>query len=282
MVMGGVPYYLSHIKKGLSATQIIEQLAFQKKGLLFHEFDNLFSSLFKNHESHLAIIRVIAQCQYGVGQEALFKKIDKNMKGKSGLTKLKELEDAGFIMSFKPHFHKSRGVYYKIIDEYTLFYLQWIEPVKETLLKQNLRPGYWEKQHDSAAWYCWAGLVFESICYKHLGQIGNALQLSPTAIPDTWRYVPKNKSVEQGAQIDLLFDRDDDSITLCEIKCTHTPFSIDKAYAAKLNHKRDVFQRVTQTNKQIFLAMISANGLKKTLYSEEMIDGAVELNDLFR
>lgn len=282
MMMGGVPYYLSQLKKGLSAAQIIEQIAFRKKSLLLNEFENLFSALFNSYEICEDIIRIIAQHQQGIGQEELFKKFHKNIKGKLGLTKLKELEDAGFIISFKSHFHERRGIYYKLVDEYTLFYLKWIEPVKNTLLKKNLSIGYWEKHQGSATWHSWSGLAFESLCYKHLSQIRKALELSPTAIPNTWRYAPLKGSQENGAQIDLLFDRQDDSITICEIKYTEQPFSIDKEYAKKLQQKIDVFKKITKTTKQIFLAMISANGLKKTMYSEELVDGVVTLDDLFQ
>lgn len=282
MVTGGVPYYLSNIQKGLSATQIIDQLAFSNKSLLINEFDNLFSSLFTDHETCEKMIRIISEYQYGIAQEELFKKIDGGIKGKLGLTKLKEMEEAGFITSFTPHFHKKRGIYYKIIDEYTLFYLKWIEPIKSSLLKKTLPPTYWEKQQNTSSWDSWSGLAFESICYKHVAQISEALQLCPTALPSTWRYKPSKGSINEGAQIDLLFDRNDDSITLCEIKYTDTPFVIDKKYAKILNNKINTFKKVTKTNKQIFLAMISASGIKNNMYSEEMIDGIVTLDDFFK
>jgi AAA+ ATPase superfamily predicted ATPase len=282
LVTGGVPYYLSHIKKGLSATQTIDQLAFRKKSLLIDEFDNLFSSLFSNHEVCIEMIRLIAQYRYGIGQGKLFKKMGKNIRGKLGLKKLKELEDAGFIISFTPIFHQRRGKYYKLIDEYTLFYLKWIEPIKKTLIKNNLPSQYWDKQQNSAAWSSWSGLAFESVCYKHLAQISRALQLSPTSIPGTWRFSPKKGSEEEGAQIDLLFDRDDDAITVCEIKYTDKSFILDKQYAQKIKNKLNVFKKITGTNKQLFFSMISASGINKSIYSEEMIDSTVMLDDLFK
>lgn len=128
----------------------------------------------------------------------------------------------------------------------------------------------------------WAGYAFESICYKHISQIRRALHISPTAIANGWRYVPTAKSNEKGAQIDLLFDRDDDSITICEIKYTNEPFVINKNYAEILKNKISIFKEMTRTKKQIFIAMISANGIKDTMYSEEMIQGIVTLDDLFK
>lgn len=282
MVTGGVPYYLSKIEKGFSAAQNIERLAFRRKSFLLEEFDNLFASLFEDHETNIELVRTIAKNRYGVGQEDLLKHMGKALHGKSGLKKLKALQDANFIISFKPHWNSKKGIYYKVIDEYTLFYFDWIEAIRDTLLERGLTKGYWDKKHNSAEWYSWAGYTFESICYKHISQISIALDLSPTAIPGTWRYIPKKGIKEKGAQIDLLFDRDDNAITICEIKYTNEPFSINKAYADKLKEKIDVFKKRTRSKKQIFLVLISANGLKESIYSKDLVDAVVTLDDFFQ
>jgi uncharacterized protein len=228
------------------------------------------------------MVRIMAKYVHGISQQELFKKIGKNSKGKLGLTRLRELEDSGFIISFIPHFHRKKGIYYKLIDEYVLFYFQWIEPIKSTLLKKSLNIGYWQQQQTSPAWRSWSGLAFESICYKHLRQISTALKLSPASIPNAWRYVPKKGSKETGAQIDLLFDRNDGAITICEIKYTDIPFIIDKSYMNQLYRKMQTFKIVTGTHKQIFLALICAAGLKKNIYSTELTDAVVILADLFK
>lgn len=281
MIMGGVPYYLSKLEKGYSAVQNIEKLAFRKKSFLLEEFNNLFSSLFEDHETNIEIIRMIAESRYGIGQEDLLKSMGKALHGKTGLKKLKALQDANFIISFKPHLHSKKGIYYKVIDEYTLFYFHFIEPIKNTLLERNLTKGYWDKKYNSPEWSSWSGYAYEAICFKHLSEISAALDLSPTAIPTTWRYVPRKNAREQGAKIDLLFDRDDNAITICEIKYTDEPYSISKAYAEKLQQKINVFQTVTRNKKQIFLAMISAAGIKESIHSKSMIDNEVILDDFF-
>ncbi|MGV2433234.1 MAG UNVERIFIED_CONTAM: hypothetical protein LVQ98_08310 [Rickettsiaceae bacterium] len=133
MVTGGVPFYLDQFKKGLSIAQNIEQIAFKKNALLLGEFDNLFTSLFDDAEIYTDIVRCISQNWSGVGQEELFKTLPNISKGGEIVKKLKALEEAGFIKSFVPFMHKKRGVYYRMIDEFTLFYLKWIEPIKKTL-----------------------------------------------------------------------------------------------------------------------------------------------------
>lgn len=282
MAIGGIPYYLSKIERGLSATQNIETLAFQHKSFLADEFDNLFSALYEDSSIYIEMIRLIASRRYGILQDEILKHFGKALQGNTGLKRLKDLQDSSFIMSFKSHFHKKRGIYYKVVDEYVLFYLDWIEPIKSTLLSKGHMKGYWEKQQSSPAWHSWAGYAFESVCYKHLSQISQALKMSPTAIPNTWRYCPRKGSTDQGAQIDLLFDREDDAITICEMKYTEDPYVIDKQEAATLKRKMAVFQSKTQTKKQLFLAIISAGGVKKTLYSEDMVDASVTLEDFFK
>lgn len=283
MVTGGIPYYLSHIDKVSSATQIIEKLAFTKNSFLLQEFNNLYSSLFGEDDIYVELVRLIAKKRYGIGQEELFQTAPKLSKGGTLVKKLKELEQAGFILSFKPYKHQKKGIYYKVIDEYSLFYFDWIEPVKDSLFTKGMRRGYWEVMQKTPAWHSWAGYAFEDICYKHLSHISRTLSLGPASIPISWRYRPKIKTDEQGAQIDLLFDRRDHTITICEIKYTEQPFAIDKQYTQILKQKIDIFKKITRTKKQIFLAMISASGLKKTMYSEEIVDGGVvTLDDLFK
>jgi uncharacterized protein len=281
MVTGGIPYYLMPIEKGLSSAQIIESLVFSRDSLLLTEFDNLFPSLFDHHETYISIIREIAKYRSGIGKRALLEKLDKSQLGGCGLDKLNQLEDAGFIMSFTPHFHKKRGIYYRIIDEYTLFYFHWIEPIKDALQARSLDEGNWQEIQNSPAWNTWLGYAFEAVCYKHISQIRKKLGISATAIANSWRFIPTARSKEIGAQIDLLFDRRDDTITLCEIKYSHQPFIIDKAYANNLLNKRNIFLKKTKTKKQIFLALITTFGLQENLYANDLISGVVTLDDLF-
>ena len=282
MVTGGVAYYLSDVKKGLSATQIIEKMAFSEKGILFDEFNNLFSSLFDNSDICIQIIQTIGKHRYGLGKNELLKSLGKSLQGGTGLKKLEELEEAGFIMSFTPCYHKRQGIYYRLIDEYVFFYLKWLAPTKQSLQKKSLEKGNWQSIQQTPAWYSWLGYAFESVCYKHISAIRKTLSIPPNAIASAWRYVPRKGNLEQGAQIDLLFDRNDDVITICEIKYTEEPFILTKEYVSTLKRKLLVFKEQTRTKKQLFLSIISANGIKNNFYAEDIISGIVTLEDLFK
>ena len=280
IVLGGVPLYWSFIQKGHSAHQCIDGLCFQSDGPLVKEFGRLFESLFEDPKPYVELIRIIANYRYGIGQAELIVK-SKLPDGGNTVRRLHQLEEAGFIISLVPYGRKDKGLYYLIDDEYSLFYLYWIEPNLKRIAKKSTNQGFWISQSTRPAWKGWSGLSFESVCYKHIDQIRQALKIDPGAIAGTWRFIPK-KDKEEGVQIDLLFDRPDGAITLCEIKCSENHFAIDKGYAQELLKKMEVFRKQTRTQKQLFLSMITVMGLKPTMYSEEIVTNHVTLEDLFK
>jgi len=231
---------------------------------------------------HQEIIRIIASQRYGIGQEELIRRSKLLSSGGTAIKRLNELEAAGFIVSFIPYGKKEKGIYYRVIDEYTLFYLKWIETITKTPRKLVRAKNYWQAQMQSPSWRSWSGIAFEALCYKHIPQIMHALGISSSAIIGAWRYVASAKQDSPGAQIDLLFDRDDGVITICEIKLTDQPFKIDKEYYHRLMQKIEVFRRETGTNKQIVVAFITKSGLMKTIYSEELAPKVVVLSDFFK
>ena len=152
MVTGGIPYYLTYAKKGFTAMQLIEQMAFSKKSILQDEFDNLFASLFNHDEVYREIVRKIAKHRYGVGQRKLLEELGSYAIGGVCIKKLKMLEEAGFIMSFMSRYNKKKGIYYRLTDEYTLFYLKWIEPIHHSLQKHALSKGNWRQMQNKLEW----------------------------------------------------------------------------------------------------------------------------------
>jgi uncharacterized protein len=280
-VLGGVPLYWTFIQKGYSAHQSIDELCFQRNGPLVNEFERLFESLFEDPKPYTELIRCIAKHRYGIGQAELIT-LSKLPNGGTTIDRLHELEEAGFVTSLVPYGHKDKGVYYVMDDEYSLFYLRWIEPNLKTISKKEKGEGFWLSLSRESSWKAWAGYAFESTCYKHINQIRRALHIDPGAHVGTWRFSPRAKESQEGAQIDLLFDRQDGIISICEIKCSDNQFTIDKSYYQELVRKMKVFKKQTRTKKQLFLSMITTHGLKQTIYSEELVNGQVTLEDLFK
>lgn len=282
MALGGIPYYLNFLKKNLSVAQNIDQLCFQNKGKLVDEFTQLYQSLFKHAESYEELIRIIASKRNGIERREILKKTKLSTDGGRLKERLDALEKSGFIVSFKPYGFIKRKTFYRIIDEYSLFYLSWIEPALDNLRKLDKTTGYWLDKYQSPAWRAWSGLAFESVCYKHIAQIRSALAIHASAMVGSWQYIPKKSSKETGAQIDLLFDRDDGVMTICEMKFTSQPYQLTKDEYQLLERKIAVFKKQSKTEKQIQVAFITNSPIKQTLYSEEMIAYNVVLQDLLR
>lgn len=281
MCIGGIPYYLTMLDKGFSAIQNINRICFQKRGSLADEFNLLFASLFKNSELYETLIKIIASKREGVSRE----EIEQAVKYKGGrlTNRLAELVDIGFITSFTPWGRAKKGIYYKIIDEYILFYLTWIASSAKTKITKEVTSKYWEEISQTQSWKAWAGYAFEAVCFKHTHLIRKALHIPEGAEAYTWKYIPRKKTTTSfGAQIDLVFDRSDGIVNLCEIKFSKTPYIIDKTDAKVLLNKVTVYRDVTKTNKLIFISMITTFGLKQTSNSERIITSTATLNDLFK
>jgi AAA+ ATPase superfamily predicted ATPase len=274
MALGGVPYYLGYVEKGMTAEQNIQNIFFAKNAPLKDEFNKLFESLFEKADAYIELIKLIATKKEGVRRAELKTEARLSSGGGRLSKRLQDLREAGFVDENVP-WGRSKGEYYKLIDEFCLFYLHWIDSQESKHFAQD----YWLRQSQRPAYYAWAGYAFEAVCMKHIDQIIKALKIKTSGQVGSWRFIPRKK-LEKGAQIDLMIDRGDNAITVCEIKHTDQPYAIDKQYKMNLENKIEVFKEKTGTTKQIFLAFVSANGLKETVHSKG-VDSIVVLNDLF-
>lgn len=280
-ILGGVPYYLMQINNTQSMVQNINNQCFHKDGFLYDEFNKVFASLFTDYEAYEELVRIIAKKRHGISRDNIEKIAKKNQKGGLLTNRLQDLEMAGFIKSFLPLYHSRKGLFYRIHDEYCYFYLQWIEAEQQNI-ELEIENNFWLERIHTPAYQAWRGYAFESFCYKHIGKIKNKLGINSSAKIGSWRYIPRDNSEETGTQIDLVFDRHDGAVTLVEIKFSDKPFVISKEYAENLRKKIAVYKKITRTKKQIFLALISASGLKKNKYAEELISQVMTLDELLR
>jgi len=273
MAMGGIPHYLDAVEEGLSATQNIDQICFSDSGLLNREFSRLYAALFDNSENHITIIRALSTKNQGMTRQELIKNTKFSDGG--GLTKvLEELTESGFISKYYPFGKKKRKLIYRLTDEYSLFYLNFMEN------KTHEEDTVWQKLSQTQTYKTWSGYAFESICLKHIPQIKKALSIAGIYSESASFYQKGEKKME-GAQIDLVIDRNDQVINLFEIKFYNEEFTISKEYADKLRKKMSVFRLVTKTKKQLFYMMITTFGLKKNQHSIGLIVNDLTIDDLF-
>lgn len=253
MVFGGVPYYLNLIDSNFSLIQNIDNICFKEGGELSNEFKNLFSSLFKRHENHSKIINVLSKTKKGMSRTELIKET-KLPSGSSFTKVLLELEECGFIRKYRDYKKYTKDGLYQLIDPFTLFSINYLK---------NRKFDLWSNFIGSTTYYSWCGYAFEILCINHINSIKHALMIEGI---DSLNYSYFNNK-DEGAQIDLLIDRKDNVINLCEIKYSLQEYSINKEYAEKLINKIDTFKADTRTRKSIQLTFITLNGLKKNNYS---------------
>ncbi|NOQ71593.1 MAG: AAA family ATPase [Crocinitomix sp.] len=268
MAIGGIPHYLEHVQRGLSIAQNIDQLCFEKNGPLNDEFNQLFASLFDNSERHIIIIKALAKVRQGVTRKKLIDST-KITSGGDFSRKLAELIESGFISESTYYQKKTKQTLYRLSDEYTLFYLKFIEPNKHT------GPGTWTNLFTSQSYTSWSGFSFETICLKHIQNIKKGLKIEGIMSSN-------NSWFNENAQIDLLIDREDRVINLCEIKFTQAPFEITKSYHKNLLNKINAFKLDTETNKNIFLTMLTTAGIKQNKYSLEIVESELTSACLFK
>ena len=272
MTFGGIPFYLDGLKKGETFASAIERLCFMSNGLLRNEYNNLYQALFSNAELHQAIVSVLAKYHTGITRQEILKELKIDNSG-SFQRAMEELLLSDFIMEHNAYGRKKKGVLYRVSDEYSIFYHRFI--------KSNLKytPGIWQQLSQSQSYKIWTGFAFETLCLKHVAKIKNCLGISAVYTEVSALRIKDDKD-NTGFQIDLIIDRKDDAINLCEIKFYSTVFSIQKDYYQKLLEKRQRFIEHTNTQKQIFLTFITNHGVQKNAYANEVVEAEITLDDL--
>lgn len=270
MAMGGIPHYLEKIKVGDSVAQTLDKLCFTKDGFLRTEFENIFASLFDQHDNHELIIKSLATVRKGLTRNDILTKT--KIKSGGTITKtLVELEESGFIEKYLPY-QGTKDSLYRLSDEYSMFYIKFIENTKPS------NSGVWTKIYGQQSYKIWSGFSFETICIKHIEQIKEGLKISGiNAIHGSWI----EKNTENSTQIDLLIDRDDNVINIFEMKFYNTEFSIDNKYANEIAKKVNAFSASTKTKKSIFVTFITSYGLISNNYSKQFVQSELTMNNLF-
>ncbi|HMQ47651.1 MAG TPA: ATP-binding protein [Saprospiraceae bacterium] len=273
MVMGGIPFYLNELSTGKSVDQLIDEICFSTNGLLSEEFEQIYHSLFKSAEHHMALVETLAKYPYGLTRKRL---VQLSGLGDGGVfvRALDDLTESGFLIKHQPFQKKAKDSIYRLIDMYSLFYIRFIRGNVSGL--ENT----FQQIVTDSSYQAWCGYAFENICMLHIPQIIKAMGLSGTFTQVSSWYHKGNDEIP-GAQIDLLIDRKDGMINCCEAKFTSNEFVITKDYAATLRRKRSVFQQVTGTKKNVVTTLISTWPALRNSYYQDEVYSEVTLDDLF-
>ena len=260
MIFGGIPYYWSFLQKGKSLAQSVDSLIFSPEGQLRHEYEELYSSLFVHEESYRRLVSALAKRKNGMSMNEIAAAID--MKKGGGLSKqLQELEQCGFIRRYTGWGKSRNNALFQLIDNFTLFHFAFIRG------ESNPDPHFWSMSTNSPQVNAWRGLAFERVCLQHEEEIKRVLGISGVITKVfSWRHIPDD-IYPQGAQIDLLIQRADHVVNICEMKWTDGMFAIDKSYSTQLATKASVFRAVTKCRQAIHLTLVTTQGVMQNKYS---------------
>lgn len=278
MVMGGIPYYLSLMDRSKSLAQNIDRLFFAVDAELKYEFRDLYQALFKKAEAHIDIVTALATKGKGLTRQEILRETKLTNNGAFS-TVLEELEHCGFIRAYEPFGNVSkvgskrqkRDTLYQLVDFYTLFYFRFIRNNKYQ------DEHFWSSSINSPTYRAWSGIAFEMLCLNHLRQIKQALGIAGVqTLACSWKSTRKGG----GAQIDLLIDRKDETINVCEVKFSKDEFEITAEYERNLLNKIEALIGDTATRKAVILTMLTTYGVKKNKYSD-IVQSEVTLDGIF-
>lgn len=273
MAMGGIPMYLDQLKPGLSAVQNIQEICFFPSGYLRNEFERLYASLFDNHHQHIAIIRALASKRSGLARQDIIR-LTKFTNGGMLSERLDELEKSGFITIYGGYGKKAKESLYRLTDFYSLFFLTFIEPLGKSSQSD------FTQLSDLPKWKIWSGYAFENICLTHVNQIRKALGIAGIA-SSVASFIAGPTDELPGTQIDLLIDRSDQSINICEIKFSASEYVVSKKDVDNLLNKKKVFRYHAKTKKHLFITLITTVGVMENSHKTNYIDQVVTTDDLF-
>ena len=258
MILGGIPYYWNFLRRDLSLAQNIDAMFFAEQAALKSEYKELYHSLFKNPQMHLAIIEALGIKKAGMTREEIVQHT--GLPNSGDLTDvLEELELCDFIRSYQSFGKSKYGMLYQLMDNFTLFYLQYV--VSNT----HHNAHYWSEMVQSKLHATWSGLSFERVCLQHTDQIKKALGIYGVSTSIGAWYVKANEE-HAGAQIDLLIAREDNVINLCEMKYYDGEYAITKDEDERLRNRVALFRRLTKTRKAVRITFITSFGLAHNMY----------------
>ena len=272
MALGGIPYYMSYLKKGFSVAQNLDNLFFEKNAVFKNEFDRLCASQFLENDKYKSVLKFLSTKRLGYTRREISNNTKIPFGG--GLTEiLKALEVSGFVMSYTYFEGSKRNVYYKLTDMFTLFWMHFRGDIASG------KTAFFQSAQQNNQIKSWQGFAFEELCFVHRKQIAKALGISGiNAIFLPWRHIGDSES--DGAQVDMLIDRADNMVDLCEMKFYGDEFAITKEYDAVLRHKLQSFLDHSKAKKSVNMVLITTFGLKQNQYFSRF-QHTVTLDELF-
>lgn len=268
MAFGGIPFYLSQFDNDLSVARNIDAILFGKDAILSGEFDKLFKSQFESPELMKSIVVAVGGKRSGLTREEIIKAL-KASSGGTFSNALAALEKSRLITSYNPFGNEVTR--FRLSDPFCCFYLHHVKG-------NEGHSGYWQNNFNSAAMNVWLGLSFEQVVFSHIAQIKHSLGISGV---DTNEYSWIVDSPDGGkSQIDMIIDRADRVVNMCEIKFSKDDFTVDANYARTIQSRIDKVSEYKANRRSVISVLITTYGLKRNSYSDRF-QKVITMDELF-
>ncbi len=271
MALGGIPYYWRMLRRGKSPALDFDELFFSPHGRLKDEFEELYASLFRKKEAYVKIVTALGKKLCGLTREELVAAAGLPDGGR--LKKyLEELESCGFIKKYSAIGKRTKDSVYQLIDNFTLFYLRFVADVEDSHRR------LWTERLETAEYYSWAGRAFEHVCMQHVRGIKHALEIGGVRSSEySWRGVAADG---KPAQIDLLIERNDGIVDLCEMKFTKEAYALSEMEWNAIARRRAALRKVLPTSMAIHVVMVTDAPMQQNAWSKEIVS-FITVDDLF-
>ena len=272
MAVGGIPYYLSYFQPGKSLAQIIDNLFFERKAKLQNEFERLFNSIFTSPERFKTIVRLLAKRHIGYSRDEI-SKLTGIPTGKDLSKTLKTLEANDFIIKYKPFENDGKHLAYRLVDHFCLFFLRFFDGASRSA-------DYWQRHENAPGISSWRGIAFEEVCLSHLPQLKSALGISGVGVhASPWTL--RGTEDQEGMQIDLILERQDRVVNLCEMKFSVGEYEVDKVYEMKLRGRLQTIQQMINRRQNVQMTLVTTFGLRHGIHSG-IFQQTVCIDELFQ
>jgi AAA+ ATPase superfamily predicted ATPase len=276
LTVGGIPEYLKWCKTSSSVFSSICENSFVADSFFSKEHERIFVSSLANNKHYKQIIEFLARNRFATRNEIL-KHLNISTSG-SLSELLNDLILCGFITKYSPYnlsetSHLSR---FCISDNYLQFYYKFIKPIYSDIQKSS----YIDNPISaikSDAYQKWLGYAFERFCRNRHRLIAKIMGFHGIHYRSGAFFNKSTKESESGFQLDLVFDRDDKVVTLCEIK--YTQAKIGTSIIEEFERKLALFPN--KGKKTIQKVLITTEGSSESLQSRHYFDSVITLNDLF-
>lgn len=272
MILGGIPYYLGYMKKEMSLAQNIDYLFFAEDAKLHDEYDRLFASVFANPEQMKRIVELLGNRRSGYTRQEILVKTGLDDNG-SASKMLKALVASDFIQLYVPFGKGKREEQYKLTDPFCLFYMKYVKG------RTEIDPEFWMHNVVASSVNSWRGFAFEEVCFAHIRQIKNALNiLGISSTHSAWAL--KGDDEKEGSQMDLLINRKDNVVNLCEMKFYNEKFTVSKYYHAKMVHRQNLLTGQLPKRSIVHNVLVTTDGLNYNEYSG-VFQNVITIDKLF-